>query len=399
MLEVRWLAVCLLLQALPAGPIETGRGTVTIAGEVTATAGPPDTTAFFNDTDYEHNALRMFRISVSGMWRPSRRLALLTELRSEDLQAIVPYALYVRVRPWADRPFDLQIGRIPTVFGSFARRSYGTDNPLIGFPLAYQYLTSLRPDAVPASADDLLLMRARGWRSNYPVGDLAPGPGVPVVSAYRWDTGIEGRVATDRVEVAAALTSGTLSNPRVRDDNDGRQWSARVAWKPIAGLTLGASGARGAFLNRAVVDAYEPVLGPHDYTQQAIGVDAEISRGYWIVRGEAIRSQWTIPRINIPFIDGPLQARSGYVETRYRFGARLFAAARADALTFSSISGQRLFAGQATTWDAPVKRIEAGGGVYLQRNLVARAVVQRNWRDGGRVRQATYVSGQLSYWF
>jgi len=391
--------MCLLLQALPTGPIETGRGTVTITGEVTATVGPLDTTAFFNDTDYEHNALRMFRASLSGMWRPSRRLAFLTELRSEDLQAVVPYALYVRVRPWANRPFDLQVGRIPTVFGTFARRSYGSDNALIGFPLAYQYLTSLRPDAVPASADDLLLMRGRGWRSSYPVGDLSQGPGVPLVSAYRWDTGIEGRIATDRFEAAMAVTSGTLSNPRVRDDNDGRQWSGRVAWTPIIGLTVGGSGARGPFVSRAIVDAYEPVLGAHDYTQQSFGVDAEYSRGYWIVRGEAIRSQWTVPKINIPFIDGPLQARTGYVETRYRFGARFFAAARVDALTFSSIRGQRLFAGQPTTWDAPVERVEAGGGVYLQRNLVARAVVQRNWRDGGRVRQATYVSGQLSYWF
>ena len=56
MFDVRWLAVCLLLQALPAGPIETAHGTVTIAGDVTATAGPRDEEAYFNYTDYEHNA-------------------------------------------------------------------------------------------------------------------------------------------------------------------------------------------------------------------------------------------------------------------------------------------------------------------------------------------------------
>ena len=52
-----------------------------------------------------------------------------------------------------------------------------------------------------------------------------------------------------------------------------------------------------------------------------------------------------------------------------------------------------------TPWDAPVTRIEAGGGVYLQRNLTVRVVAQHNWRDGGRVRNRTYVSGQLAYWF
>ena len=179
------------MQVLPAGPIETARGTVTVSGEMTATAGAQDDSAFFNYTDYEHNALRMFRLSLSAMWRPSPRFAALTEIRSEDLQRVIPYALYVRVRPWANRPFDIQAGRIPPVFGTFARRSYGADNPLIGFPLAYQYLTSMRPDAVPANADDLLLMRGRGWRASYPVGTPEPAPGVPVVSAYRWDTGVE----------------------------------------------------------------------------------------------------------------------------------------------------------------------------------------------------------------
>src|SRR5262245_47274435 len=200
MLALGWLTACLYLQVLPAGPIETGRGTVTIAGEVTATAGPQDDSAYFNYTDYEHNALRMFRLSVSGMWRPSPRFAFLTEVRSEDLQRVIPYALYVRVRPWLNHPFDVQAGRIQPVFGTFARRSYGSDIPLICYPLPYQYLTSLRPDAVPANADDLLFMRGRGWRASYPVGNQVPGPGVPVVTAYRWDAGIEARYGAERAE-------------------------------------------------------------------------------------------------------------------------------------------------------------------------------------------------------
>src|SRR5258708_22461195 len=168
-------------QWLPAGPITTARGTVTLGGEVTVTAGRRDETAFFNYTDYEHNALRMFRVSLSGMWRPAARLAFLTELRSENRHRVIPYALYVRVRPWKSRAFDVQGGRIPPVFGAFARRSYGADNPLIGYPLAYQYLTSLRPNAIPRTADDLLQMRARGWRASYPVGVPPPRPRRPPV--------------------------------------------------------------------------------------------------------------------------------------------------------------------------------------------------------------------------
>jgi hypothetical protein len=326
-------------------------------------------------------------------------LAILTEVRSENVEQPIAYALYVRVRPFKDRPFDVQAGRIPPVFGTFGRRAYPVDNPLIGVPLAYQYLTSLRPDAVPASADDLLLMRGRGWRANYPVGNQAPTPGVPIVTAYRWDTGVEASYGGERLQGAVAVTSGTLSNPRLHDDNDGRQWSGRLAWKPVVGLVVGVSGARGAFVDRAIVDAYEPVLGPHDYTQQAIGVDGEYSRGYWIVRGEAIRSSWTLPKINAPFIEHPVAATATYVESRYRIGPRVFVAARGDRLSFSTVTGQRLFEGAPTSWEAPVTRLEGGGGVYLQRNFTVRAIVQHDWRDGGRVHERTYVSAQISYWF
>jgi hypothetical protein len=403
-LTVLLLVVCappagLRAQQLPAGPITTAHGTVTVGGEVTVTAGSRDHNAFFNYTDYEHNALRMFRVSLSGMWRPAGRLAFLTELRSENAEHVVPYALYVRVRPWKARAFDIQAGRIPPVFGAFARRSYGTDNPLIGYPLAYQYLTSLRPDAIPATADDLLLMRARGWRASYPVAVAGPGPGVPLVSAYRWDTGIQAHATGGRVEGSIALTTGTLSNPRVDDDNRGRQVSARVAWKPVVGLVLGASAARGAFLTSTIEDRVAALTRRQTHAQRALGVDAEYSRDYWIVRGEVIESRWNLPGLGSPRIDAPLWARAAFVEARYRFTPRLFAAARTDRLTFSPIRGQRFFAGQPTPWDAPVTRVEAGGGVYLQRNLTIRAVVQRNWRDGGRVRKRTFVSGQLAFWF
>lgn len=104
----------------------------------------------------------------------------------------------------------------------------------------------------------------------------------------------------------------------------------------------------------------------------------------------------------MPFIASNDSTRLGsvgmWMEGRYRVTPRLFVAARADRLGFSSIVGTS-FAGQPTPWDAPVERLEVGGGWYLQRNLVARGVVQRNWREGGRVRSDTYLSAQLAYWF
>ena len=178
------LAACLLVplpalaQSLPAGPVSAFDGRLGVGADVVATFGAHDDDAYFNFTDYEHNTLRMFRVALSAAWRPVSRIAVVGEIRSEDLDVVRPYAAYVRVRPWINHAFDVQVGRIPPTFGAFGRRGYqGNDNPLIGYPLAYQYLTSLRPDAAPATVADLLVMRGRGWRASFPIGSQEPGTG------------------------------------------------------------------------------------------------------------------------------------------------------------------------------------------------------------------------------
>ncbi|HEX6973201.1 MAG TPA: hypothetical protein VF147_02305, partial [Vicinamibacterales bacterium] len=121
-------------QTLPAGPARLLDGRLLVAGDASGTIGPEDDIAFFNYTDYEHNALRTFRIGVSALWRPVEWLALVGEVRSDDLQDVRAHAAYVRVRPWRGRPFDIQAGRIPPSFGAFGRRTYTSDEAFIGYP-------------------------------------------------------------------------------------------------------------------------------------------------------------------------------------------------------------------------------------------------------------------------
>lgn len=376
-------------QSWPDAPIVVelaGAGRLVVNGDASAVAGERDDLAFFNYTSYRHNVLRQVRLALAARWEPHARFALVTDVRSENFGTPRLYALYGRARPFAAVPLELQAGRMPPVFGRFARNAYAADNPLIGYPLAYQYLTSLRPDAVPAASEDLLRMRGRGWLASYPIGNRAPGPGVPIVSALAYDTGVQARYTTGLLDVAAAISVGTLSSPRTADDNGGRQVSARAGVTPIPGLVAGLSAARGAWLDDAVPSAGDAAR----HTQSAVGIDAEYSRDHWLVRGEWMQSRW-----RLPFIDTPLDARTGFVEGRWRVRPRWFVAARADRLTFSEIAG----AARRDTWDADVTRVEAGGGWYFRRNLVAKAAVQRNWRDGGRVREKTFVAGQLLFWF
>jgi hypothetical protein len=309
----------------------------------------------------------------------------------------VPYAAYVRLRPWPDRPFELHAGRIPPAFGGFLRRSYGRDNPLIGYPLAYQYLTSLRHDALPRHADDLIERRGTGWYTGYPVGSPEWRPGVPLVSAFRYDTGVLARTTmlSERVEAMGSVTTGTLSNPRGGDDNGSPQVAGRIAVRPVTGLIVGASGAHGGFLADTLAPDVPAGTRPAEYSQRAVGVDAEYSRAYWLVRAEWLRTWWQVPALAAPAIGDPLSASGLAVEGRYTIAPGLYAAARVDRLSFGTVPGS---AG-AETWDANVSRVEAGLGYSLTRHIVVKAVYQHNRRDGGRVRRANFGAAQLLLWF
>jgi len=384
-------------QTLPSEPIAFAGGHVTIGGDVSATYGSADP-GFFDFADYTHSTLRMLRIDVSAAVSAGQHITLLAELRNENLGKVRPYALYVRMRPWTKRNIDVNVGRVPPTFGAFARRTYANDNPLIGYPLAYQYLTTLRPDAVPGDAAELIQKRSTGWLVRYRYGNPAFDRGVPLVSAFRWDTGVQVHAGTEAVRATAAITTGTLANPLFRDDNSGRQIAARLEVRPVAGLIIGGSGARGPFVGATA--ARGAVGDGHDreFTQTAWGGDVEYSRGYYLLRYEGIVSDWRMPIVRPPVLRLPLRAVSTSVEGRYKIAPGLYAAARVDHLGFSDITGSAVQGTQS--WDAAVTRVEIGGGWSIQRNLLLKLSVQRNTRDGGReIPKATLGAGQLVFWF
>jgi hypothetical protein len=386
-------------QSLPSEPIALANGRVTVSGDVSAGYGSEDP-GFFNYTDYEHSALRLMRVDVTAAVKAGAHFTLLGEIRSENLGTVRPYALYLRIRPWTTKNFDIQVGRVPPTFGAFARRTYANDNPLIGYPLAYQYLTTLRPDALPANADELLRKRSLGWLLRYSLGDPGFDHGVPLVSAFRWDTGVQAHATLGIVSATAAVTTGTISNPLFADDNQGRQIAARVELRPAAGLILGTSLARGAFVGRAAARAALGDGHDADFMQTGWGGDAEYSRDHYLLRVETIVSRWQMP---IPAVtpgqialQSPLSAVSVTVEGRYQLAPGLYAAARYDRLGFSDETG----ATGPLPWDAPVTRAEIGAGYSIQRNLLLKASFQHNHRDGGVLQPIAHmVAAQLVYWF
>lgn len=400
---LRGALVCLLAlgrtlaargQVLPEQPVSFANGHVTLSGDLSASFGGGDT-GFFNYTDYEHSVLRIFRIDLTSAVKVNDRVSVLGEVRTENLGPLRAYAFYVRVRPWLQHAVDIQAGRIPPTFGAFTRRPYASDNLLIGYPLGYQYLTSLRADALPMNANELLGMRGRGWLASYSIGNPIPANGLALASGFRWDTGVQVHAAAKAVDATMSVTTGTVSNPLFRDDNSGRQIAGRLSARPLAGLIVGASAAHGPFVTATAARGAVGDGRDGEFTQTAWGGDVEYSRDYYLVRFETVFSQWRVPAVGAPVIDVPLRAVATYVEGRYKIRPGLYAAARVDHLGFSELTG----ASGPTTWDAPVTRIEAGGGYSIRRNILAKITGQHNVRDGGRVRSLNLMAAQIVYWF
>ena len=185
-----------------------------------------------------------------------------------------------------------------------------------------------------------------------------------------------------------------LSNPRVSDDNSGKQLATRVAVTRRSGLQVGSSFARGAFVSRTALNALDWTDGS-DFVQLAHGLDVEYSRGHWLTRAEAVLSEWRIPLMaegargvtsrDRVWSRGTLRVHPGRVRGR---------PGRAPRIQSHHGSSQRL------AWDAPVTRVELGGGYYVQRNVIARVSFQMNRRDAG-ADQSLGTGGGLKvlFWF
>jgi len=388
------LAACAVAPALA----QDGRPTyetdrrLAVGFEAAAVASPRDDIAFFNYTDYEHNALRVVRLRLMTEWRAASALSFVGELRTDvGVNVDVP-ALYLRWRPWKDRVVTVQAGRVPPLIGVFPRRAYGRENVVIGWPLAYQYLVALRPDALPATVDDLLRMRGRGWQPSFPIGSQALRPGVSLVSASRWDTGVQVIAKVQGLTLAGAVTEGPPSHPSVRDRTPGLGFSGRASFALPVGIAIGASGGTGTWIDRQVLDQASLESAA---AQRVVGVDAEAGRGHWLLRTEWFYSAFTLPLATAPPLH--LGTHAAYIEGRYRFSPRWQFGARVDRLRFARVEG--LTPRGPTPWDADVDRVEVAVAYRATTTTEIKVAWQHNWRDGGRVRTRGFPAIQLLYWY
>ncbi len=405
--RVRRLGCCLLLVASgTAAAQDTAPATTVSLGSRWAFGGgasismAPEDTGYFNYSTGAYSVLRLVRLDGSASFRAGSRVTFVGDVRlqggiGEGGWQVRPYALFASIRPWSQTPLDVQVGLVPPVFGAFSRRAYGTDNPLIGFPLGYQYVTTLRPDALPASADELLSKRGSGWLVRYSIGNPEAEYGVPLADGLRYPVGVEVRAAGRRVEASRRGHHWQFVGCRRLWTWAGARRSRRESPRVPSPASFSAARCRTARFSRA----RSPTRWERPARAAAIkpppASTPSIRAGTWFVRAEAIASWWRLPPSAPPFLPDPLRAFALDVEGRYRLLPGLYVAMRVDHLGFSEICGTT----GCLPWDAPVRRVEAGAGYSIRRNVVLKGAYQYNWRDGARHPRLGLAAAQLLVWF
>jgi hypothetical protein len=285
------------------------------------------------------------------------------------------------VRPGFD--LHLQMGKIPTPFGHFTERAYTDINPVLGYPLMYHYSSSLRKNQLPASNSDLLAHRGQGTPAaftGYDGSSAGSSSGLPMIYDSCWDFGGSAVGSLWRFEYLAAVTLGSLSDPRANasDNNDGRQLAVRLGLVPFTGLLLRTSYARAPYLDRVIASGLAPGEQVEDFRQEIIGVSAEYEWRHLSVIGEWADNRWESPNIH----DGngasqDLKVTGFYLEGRYKLQPGWFVGGRYSGLRYGRIddgSGSR----QSIHWDFDVDRLEIGSGYWVTDVVLTKLTAQIN---------------------
>jgi len=284
---------------------------------------------------------------------------------------------------------QVEVGKFLVPFGNFLPRRFSSENPLIGFPLSYEYRTSLSANVVPKSREDLLRARGHGEAAYQPSGkSLAKGletesshiprgpSGLRVISGEVYITGGQIFGSFSAFQYAMGLSNGALSNPVDINNSNGLHLFGRLAVEPTTGLIVGSSFSTAPYLNQRSNITWPEGKSAEDYRQRALGLDVEFSRGHLVAFSEAVLNEW-----ESPYISDPLRSFSFSVEGKYNLLPRLFLAARYDEIHFSRIADSSDVDGDRRSseeWDYNVRRIEFGMGYHISRQAVAKVVGQVN---------------------
>jgi hypothetical protein len=254
------------------------------------------------------------------------------------------YAL--RITPWDDGRFNLQVGKFSTVIGNWIGRHLSWDNPFITAPLPYENLTAVSDVSAPIPYSYFM----PGPGSRYENNPLIWGP------SYATGASVAGRVG--KFDYAAEIKNASLSSrpeswDATRIGLDHPVFSGRIGFRPDQSWNFGFSASNGPYFRPEAVPTFPSGRGLDDYRQLLLGQDISWARHHWQVWAEFYEVRFQVPHL------GNADTFAYYIEGKYKFNPQLFAALRWNQQLFATLR-DRMATG--FSWAHDVWQVDAALG-------------------------------------
>lgn len=383
MLKIAKIGLALILIIFWA-PAARCQNPLEIHGLVDVVAKNTSAKDFANTTTFGNSNFHSLRIRLFLEKKVSDNVEVFAQLLTDNARPPRIYGAYVRLKS-GNSWLNGEAGLIRNPFGTWGPRTYSDKNPLIGVPFGYNYHTAVTEFVIQQNVTQLFATRGRG---NNPAPPNNFSPGLPFVYDACWNTGLLLFGGNGKIDYMAAVLSGSLTIPTTERRRGYPQFSGRLGYSPLMGLNIGSSFAYGPYLNNDYKSQLPAGADMDKFYQRLIGWDLNFERGKFVGNAEAMANRWTHP-----YIPGPLDAYTWYLEGTYKFATRFFFAARYDRMEFSKITDPN---GGQSVWDFPLYRVESGIGYKIDRNVTFKVVGQWTRYPGQRQFNDEIWATQLS---
>ena len=255
------------------------------------------------------------------------------------------YAL--RVTPWEDGRFNLQVGKFAMVTGNSVQRHLSWENPFVTAPLPYEHVTAISDTEAPASAQDFLAGQVDAKYDHNPV---IWGP------SYATGASVAGRLG--KFDYAAEVKNAALSSRpetwNVTEVGFGHPTvSGRLGFRPNQMWNLGVSASDGPYFRPEAGPGLPPGRGLGDYHELVLGQDIGFAWHHLQLWAEFYEARFEVPRV------GNADTFAYYFEAKYKFTPQVFGALRWNQQLFATVPDG---AGGRAPWGRDLWRSDAALG-------------------------------------
>jgi hypothetical protein len=256
------------------------------------------------------------------------------------------YAL--RVTPWEDGRFNLQIGKFATVVGNFIPRHLSWENPFVDAPLVYENVTAISDKAAPASAQDF--SRRFDQSEKYEFNPVIWGP--------NYASGVSASGKLGQFDYAAEMKNASLSS-RPESWNvtetgfSDPTFNTRLGFRPNQAWNFGLSASEGPYFRPEAERTLPRGRDIDDYRELVLGQDISFALHHLQLWAEFYEARFEVPRV------GDADTFAYYLEAKYKFTPQLFGALRWNQQIFSKIDNGM---GGSIRWSQNLAKIDLAAG-------------------------------------